>query len=268
MEQAGRRGKGERPRTTITFAPARAKFVRITQTESAADAPAWSIRNLRVYEAPASAGGSDGGRARRDVPAYDFGSASHPEGRIDMRIARIGVFILLLSGVAGRRLRLPDRGRRQRAHRLGAGREGLHAPPTSASMKLLWKVKLDSTPRAMHNLFAPLIAERVTTAQGAARGRPSSPASPTTCSASTSRPASRSGTARSTARWPIQAARQRHALPRRPDRGADDGAGRRRASTRSTPCRGTAGCARSTWPTARTSRRPRSSCRATASRTR
>jgi len=32
--------------------------------------------------------------------------------------------------------------------------------------KLLWKVKLESTPRAMHNLFAPLIAERVTTPQG------------------------------------------------------------------------------------------------------
>src|SRR6266849_1921648 len=33
-------------------------------------------------------------------------------------------------------------------------------------MKLLWKIKLDSTPREMHNLFNPLIAERVTTAQG------------------------------------------------------------------------------------------------------
>src|SRR6187549_1747505 len=34
------------------------------------------------------------------------------------------------------------------------------------SMKLLWKIKLDSKPREMHNLFAPLIAERVTTPQG------------------------------------------------------------------------------------------------------
>src|SRR5687767_12765879 len=34
------------------------------------------------------------------------------------------------------------------------------------STKLLWKVKLDSAPRAMHNLFAPLIAERVETPQG------------------------------------------------------------------------------------------------------
>ena len=35
-----------------------------------------------------------------------------------------------------------------------------------AKTTLLWKVKLESTPRAMHNLFAPLVAERVTTAQG------------------------------------------------------------------------------------------------------
>ena len=44
-------GKGEGPHTTITFAPTRAKFVRITQTETAAEAPAWSMRNLRLYEA-------------------------------------------------------------------------------------------------------------------------------------------------------------------------------------------------------------------------
>jgi outer membrane protein assembly factor BamB len=34
------------------------------------------------------------------------------------------------------------------------------------SMKLLWRVRLDSNPRAMHNLFAPLIAQSVTTAGG------------------------------------------------------------------------------------------------------
>jgi hypothetical protein len=45
-------GKGAGPRTIISFAPARATFVRLTQTDSAADAPAWSIRNLRMYEAP------------------------------------------------------------------------------------------------------------------------------------------------------------------------------------------------------------------------
>ena len=51
-------GKGEGPRTTITFAPVRAKFVRITQTETVADAPAWSIRNLRIYETPSRGQGT------------------------------------------------------------------------------------------------------------------------------------------------------------------------------------------------------------------
>ena len=45
-------GKGSGPRTTITFEPTRATFVRITQTDTPADAPAWSVRNLRVYEMP------------------------------------------------------------------------------------------------------------------------------------------------------------------------------------------------------------------------
>jgi outer membrane protein assembly factor BamB len=44
--------------------------------------------------------------------------------------------------------------------------EKVFTPANVGSMKLLWKVKLESTPRAMHNLFAPLIAERVTTPQG------------------------------------------------------------------------------------------------------
>jgi hypothetical protein len=34
------------------------------------------------------------------------------------------------------------------------------------SSRLLWKITLDSTPRQMHNLFAPLVVERVTTPQG------------------------------------------------------------------------------------------------------
>jgi mono/diheme cytochrome c family protein len=49
-------GKGEGVRTTITFRPTRAKFIRITQTETVPDAPSWSVRNLRIYEAPASGG--------------------------------------------------------------------------------------------------------------------------------------------------------------------------------------------------------------------
>lgn len=47
-------GKGEGGHTTIAFAPARAKFVRITETETVADAPSWSISNLRIYQAPGS----------------------------------------------------------------------------------------------------------------------------------------------------------------------------------------------------------------------
>src|SRR6187401_3542370 len=34
------------------------------------------------------------------------------------------------------------------------------------SSTLLWKLKLESTPRAMHTLFAPLIAEKVNTPRG------------------------------------------------------------------------------------------------------
>jgi hypothetical protein len=44
-------GKGVGPRTTITFAPTLARYIRITQTDSLDDAPVWSIRNLRIYEA-------------------------------------------------------------------------------------------------------------------------------------------------------------------------------------------------------------------------
>ena len=41
--------------TAAPFAPVRAKFVRVTQTGTAADAPAWVVQNLRLYSAPAPA---------------------------------------------------------------------------------------------------------------------------------------------------------------------------------------------------------------------
>ena len=44
--------------------------------------------------------------------------------------------------------------------------EKIFTPANVGSTKLLWKLKLNSEPRAMHNLFSPLIAERVETAQG------------------------------------------------------------------------------------------------------
>ena len=49
-------GKGDGARTTITFPPTRAKFIRITQTETVPDAPIWSVRSLRIYQAAASGG--------------------------------------------------------------------------------------------------------------------------------------------------------------------------------------------------------------------
>ena len=36
---------------TIAFAPVNARFVRITQTATVPDAPPWSLRLLRLYEA-------------------------------------------------------------------------------------------------------------------------------------------------------------------------------------------------------------------------
>jgi outer membrane protein assembly factor BamB len=44
--------------------------------------------------------------------------------------------------------------------------ENVFTPANVKDIKLLWKVKLDSQPREMHNIFSPLIAERVTTARG------------------------------------------------------------------------------------------------------
>src|SRR5262249_6132055 len=44
--------------------------------------------------------------------------------------------------------------------------EKIFTPANVGQTRLLWKVKLESTPRAMHNLFAPLVAERVTLPQG------------------------------------------------------------------------------------------------------
>jgi mono/diheme cytochrome c family protein/glucose/arabinose dehydrogenase len=46
-------GKGVGAHTTIAFAPTRAKFVRITQTDAVENPPNWSMANVRVYEAGA-----------------------------------------------------------------------------------------------------------------------------------------------------------------------------------------------------------------------
>jgi mono/diheme cytochrome c family protein len=46
-------GQGAGADTVIAFAPVSARFVRITQTGTAADAPPWNVQRLRLYEAPA-----------------------------------------------------------------------------------------------------------------------------------------------------------------------------------------------------------------------
>lgn len=43
-------GQGTRSPTAISFAPTRGRFIRITLTSSAPDAPAWAIRNIRLFE--------------------------------------------------------------------------------------------------------------------------------------------------------------------------------------------------------------------------
>jgi hypothetical protein len=43
-------GEGKGQSTAITFAPVRAKYVRITQTGTAEPPTPWSIQRLRLYE--------------------------------------------------------------------------------------------------------------------------------------------------------------------------------------------------------------------------
>ncbi|MEO6525466.1 MAG: discoidin domain-containing protein [Gemmatimonadaceae bacterium] len=49
-------GQGSGPATSIAFAPVRAKFVRITQTATTENAPAWGIQQLQLYEIRGAAG--------------------------------------------------------------------------------------------------------------------------------------------------------------------------------------------------------------------
>jgi putative membrane-bound dehydrogenase-like protein len=51
-------GQGVGTTTVITFAPVSAKFVRITQTATPDDAPAWSIQKFRVYQPAGTQGGT------------------------------------------------------------------------------------------------------------------------------------------------------------------------------------------------------------------
>src|SRR6266853_1305001 len=44
--------------------------------------------------------------------------------------------------------------------------ERILSTANAKDIKLLWKIKLDNEPRQMHNLFPPLIVERVSTSRG------------------------------------------------------------------------------------------------------
>ena len=82
-----------------------------------------------------------------------------------MRVARVGFALLLVSGMTAYASDFLTEG--VDSARTGWVRdEKIFTLANVGSTKLLWKLKLESTPRAMHNLFAPLVAERVTTPQG------------------------------------------------------------------------------------------------------
>jgi hypothetical protein len=48
-------GKGVAAHMAIVLPPTRAKFVRITQTDTTPNAPTWSMSLLRIYEVPNAA---------------------------------------------------------------------------------------------------------------------------------------------------------------------------------------------------------------------
>ena len=82
-----------------------------------------------------------------------------------MRVVRVGFLLLLWSTVTIAGSDFLTEG--VDAARTGWVKdEKIFTTANVGSMKLLWKIKLPSTPREMHNLFAPLIAERVNTPQG------------------------------------------------------------------------------------------------------
>lgn len=82
-----------------------------------------------------------------------------------MRAARVGTVILVLSGVTIGAADFLTEGA-DNARTGWVRGEKIFTKANVGGSKLLWKLKLESTPRAMHNLFAPLVAERVTTGEG------------------------------------------------------------------------------------------------------
>src|SRR5690349_5924193 len=82
-----------------------------------------------------------------------------------MRVVRVGLLFLLLSTVTMVASDFLAEGV-DNARTGWVRDEKVFTTANVGSTKLLWKLKLESTPRAMHNLFAPLVAARATTPQG------------------------------------------------------------------------------------------------------
>ena len=103
--------------------------------------------------------------------------------------------------------------------------EKIFTPANVGSTKLLWKLKLESTPRAMHNLFSPLIAEKVRPRRASRDRRRRRRERRFVRDRRRHRQAAVAQCSSTAAR--IRAPAANNTLcPVRPDRGADDGAGR------------------------------------------
>ena len=137
----------------------------------------------------------------------------------------------------------PDRRRRQRAHRLGARREDLHARE---------RRQYEAAVEAEAREHAARDAQPLRAARRRAGRRPRRASRELAVVAGVSDDLFGIDVATGKQIWHRKfdstlanpGGTERHALSRRPDSGADDGADVARASTRCTPCRGMAGCAR------------------------
>ena len=139
-----------------------------------------------------------------------------------MRIARIRRAHPAAVGRHGRRLRLPDRGRRQRAHRLGARREDLHQGQRRQHEAA---VEAEAREHAARDAQPVRAARRRARHHRAGRARARRRRRRLRRSVRHRRRDRPSDLAPALRQHADQTGRhERHALPRRPDGGADDGA--------------------------------------------
>src|SRR5260221_8560618 len=93
------------------------------------------------------------------------GSRTHASSEALMRIRKLFIAALLISGATVWASDYLTEGA-DPARSGWMKDEKVFTTANVTGMKLLWQIKLESTPREMHNLFPPLVAERVTTPQG------------------------------------------------------------------------------------------------------